>query len=66
MNTTIDNEPGTATADQIISQGRGICSGYFPNTVPGEYFEVWEFNHYVYAITLESGEVKSQPLGTRW
>ncbi len=50
-------EPENVTAEEILSSGTGLCSGYVPFSIPGVYMEIWQYNGYVYAITVDKETV---------
>jgi hypothetical protein len=60
-------DPTETNVQQILTFGRGICSGYFPHITPGHYMEIWEYESYIYIIEQnEDGTFTVHPIGTSW
>ena len=64
---TAEWEPEQATVDEVLAHGKGICSGYVPGTLPGEYMEIWQYRGYVFALVgPTNGKTEIHKLGMRW
>lgn len=61
----VTDECGMATYDEVLRGGRLISSGYLPRHVPGVYAELWEFEGYVYIVTVDEG-IRCTPFGLRF
>ncbi len=62
----MDFNPEETRLEDILAFGRGLCSGYVPYTNPGLYMELWEYQSYIYMITVEPMQTKVHPIGVAW